>query len=67
LLQKLGSRFRGGERWLAAVQTNYVLILLRHEPDRLALIGAAQQGHRESVLTSATINRRRMVAMEFAM
>ena len=50
--------------WLFAV---LALILLRHEPDRLALIGAAQQGHRESVLTSATINRRRMVAMEFAM
>jgi hypothetical protein len=48
-------------------KTSSAIILLRHEPDRLALIGAAQQGHRESVLTSATINRRRMVAMEFAM
>jgi hypothetical protein len=28
---------------------------------------AAQQGHRDSVLTSATINRRRMVATEFGM
>ena len=30
-------------------------------------IGAAQQGHRGSVLISATINSRRMVAIEFAM
>ena len=43
------------------------LILLRHKfsrRERLA-IGAAQQGHRESVSTSATTNRLRIVAMEF--
>jgi hypothetical protein len=29
------------------------------------LIDAAQHGHRDRVLTSATVNRRRMVATEF--
>ena len=46
-----------------------VLILLRHkflvDRDRLA-IGAAQHGHRGSVLTRAAMRRRRMVAIEFA-
>jgi hypothetical protein len=45
------------------------LVLLRHERLRYGRpwILAAQQGHRGRVLTSATINRRRMVATEFGM
>src|SRR6266496_4080938 len=46
-----------------------VLVLLRHKflwRDCLA-IGAAQHGHRGSVLTRAAIIRRRMVAIEFGM
>ena len=43
------------------------LVLLRHERFRCGhlWIWAAQQGQRDSVLTSATINRRRIVAIEF--
>src|SRR5215472_6457692 len=43
-----------------------VLILLRHKflGDRPRM-GAAQHGHRNSVLASATINLRRIVAIEF--
>ena len=46
-----------------------LLVLLRHERLRYGRpwILAAQQGHRGRVLTSATINRRRMVATEFGM
>jgi hypothetical protein len=46
---------------------NKRLVLLHHKflrTDFLA-IEAAQHGHRDMVLTSATINRRRMVATEF--
>ena len=43
------------------------LVLLRHNFRCLpcAEIGPAQQGHRDSVATRATINLRRIVAMEF--
>ncbi len=43
------------------------LVLLRHNFRYLpcAEIGPAQQGHRDSVATRATINLRRIVAMEF--
>ena len=56
-----------GERW--PFLRPGVLILLRHERLRYGRpwILAAQQGHRGRVLTSATINRRRMVATEFGM
>jgi hypothetical protein len=44
------------------------LVLLRHKcAARMLGIWAAQYGHRDSVLTSATSNRRRMVAIEFGM
>ena len=46
-----------------------VLVLLRHEflrRDGFA-IAELQHGHRGRVLTSAPINRRRMVAIEFGM
>src|SRR6185437_9726093 len=45
------------------------LVLLRHNFRCLlcAEIGPTQQGHRDSVATSATINLRRIVAMEFGM
>ena len=44
-----------------------LLVLLRHNFRRLpcAEIGPTQQGHRDSVATRATINLRRIVAMEF--
>jgi hypothetical protein len=43
------------------------LVLLRHEPRVHFWILAAQHGHRDSVWTSATVNRLRMVAIELAM
>lgn len=44
------------------------LILLRQKFERLYfVIGAQQQGHRGKLATRASINRRRMVAMEFGM
>src|SRR6185437_3104563 len=46
-----------------------LLVLLRHNFRCLpcAEIGPTQQGHRDSVATRATINLRRIVAMEFGM
>lgn len=44
------------------------LVLLRQKFERLYfVIGAQQQGHRGKLATRASINRRRMVAMEFGM
>ena len=45
---------------------NYV-VLLRHNLlwGECLVIGTAQHGHRDSFETSSTINRRRMVAIEF--
>jgi hypothetical protein len=45
------------------------LVLLHHKflREGFLAIRAAQHGHRDRVLTSATINRRRMVATEFGM
>jgi hypothetical protein len=50
-------------------KTRKILVLLRHERLRYwcLWISAAQQGHRDRVLTRATINLRRMVAIEFGM
>jgi hypothetical protein len=46
----------------------FVLVLLCHKFRNLTFfIGWAQQGHRESWFASATLNRRRMVAIEFGM
>jgi hypothetical protein len=44
-----------------------LLVLLHHKflREGFLAIGAAQHGHRDRVLTSATINCRRMVAIEF--
>jgi hypothetical protein len=55
--------------YLLLEKSSKSLILLRQifcDAERLG-IEAAQHGHRESVLASATINRRRMVATEFGM
>jgi len=44
------------------------LVLLRHELECLCVVFLrAQQGHREVVLASATMRRRRMVAIESGM
>ncbi len=44
------------------------LILLRHKFRRLYFASRVrQQGHRGTVIRRASINRRRMVAMEFGM
>jgi len=45
------------------------LVLLHHKflRDVFLTIEAAQHGHRDMVLTSATISRRRMVATELGM
>jgi hypothetical protein len=45
------------------------LVLLRYKffGRECLVIGAEQHGHRGSVLTSAAIKRRRMVAIEFGM
>ena len=45
----------------------FLLVLLHHKflREGFLAIGAAQHGHRDRVLTSATINCRRMVAIEF--
>jgi hypothetical protein len=45
----------------------FLLVLLHHKfrRDVFLPIEAAQQGHRDRDLTSATIKRRRMVAIEF--
>ena len=44
------------------------LVLLRHKMRRfVCLIGRVQQGHRERPRVSATISRRRIVAIEFGM
>jgi hypothetical protein len=48
--------------------THHALVLLRQKFERLYLVmRARQQGHRGKVATRASINRRRMVAMEFGM
>jgi len=45
-----------------------VLVLLRHELECLNVVFLrAQQGHRDAVLTRATMRRRRMVAIESGM
>jgi hypothetical protein len=48
--------------------THHVLVLLRQKFERLYfVIGVQQQGHRGKLATTASINRRRMVAIEFGM
>ena len=53
--------------WLSLALPKRELVLLHHKfrRDGFLPIEAAQHGHRDKVLTSATINRRRMVAIEF--
>jgi hypothetical protein len=49
-------------------RTHHALVLLRQKFERLYfVVGAQQQGHRGKLATRASINRRRMVAMEFGM
>jgi len=49
-------------------RTHNALVLLRQKFERLYfVIGAQQQGHRGKLATTASINRRRMVAIEFGM
>lgn len=51
-----------------SISVDYALVLLRQKFERLYfVIGAQQQGHRGKLATRASINRRRMVAMEFGM
>jgi hypothetical protein len=51
-----------------ALNPNYDLVLLRHKVSVLCrAVRALQQGHRGKVVTRASINRRRMVAMEFGL
>jgi hypothetical protein len=61
-----GSSVRALLRAFAEVGSN-ALILLHHKfrRDVFRPIEAAQHGHRDKDLMSVTINRRRMVAMEF--
>ena len=63
--------FRGGakHRTRNLEIPGLVLLLLHHKfrRDVFLTIEAAQHGHRDMVLTSATINRRRMVATELGM
>jgi len=48
--------------------THHALVLLRQKFERLYfVIRARQQGHRGKLATRASINRRRMVAIEFGM
>ena len=48
--------------------THGVLVLLRQKFERLCfVVRALQQGHRGKIATRASINRRRMVAMECGM
>ena len=51
-----------------AQRISLALVLLRQKFERLYfVIRARQQGHRGKLATRASINRRRMVAMEFGM
>jgi hypothetical protein len=48
--------------------THHALVLLRQKFEGLRFASRArQQGHRGKLATRASINRRRMVAMEFGM
>jgi hypothetical protein len=49
-------------------RTHHALVLLRQKFERLYFVmRARQQGHRGKLATRASINRRRMVAIEFGM
>jgi hypothetical protein len=49
-------------------RTHHALVLLRQKFERLYfVIRARQQGHRGKLVMRASINRRRMVAIEFGM
>jgi hypothetical protein len=62
-LVERGARIEG-----RPARANPALALLRQKFEGLYfVIGAQQQGHRGKLATRASINRRRMVAMEFGM
>ncbi len=61
--------FRFQVQFLEATGSGLRLVLLHQKVCRrmLLAIGAAQHGHRGSLLTRAAISRRRTVAIEFGM
>jgi len=51
--------------WVAATSPGLILLCHKFARDLVLRIGAAQQGQRGRAATRATINRRRIVAIEF--